>query len=129
MGKPRNQNRASINLCVALNYSGRWEIADACRQIAEEVQRGDLSTKDIDEKLRGELFANRGIPDPELLIRTGGEQRISNFLLWQMAYTELYMTDTMWPDFRKKDLEKAVFAYQNRERRFGKISAQLPPIN
>ena len=111
-----------LHVCLAINYSGRWEILKATRAIASNVQEGKLSIDQIDEALFHSFLDTCEIPDPELLIRTSGEQRISNFLLWQIAYTELYITDVLWPDFRKKHLEAAVRAYQQRERRFGKIS-------
>lgn len=114
-----------LQVCLALNYSGRWEILQAVRNIASSVQKGDISVDQIDEKCFRNFLGTSSIPDPELLIRTSGEQRISNFLLWQIAYTELYITEVLWPDFRKIHLQEAIFSYQQRERRFGKISAQL----
>ena len=114
-----------LQLCVALNYSGRWELKTACQSIAKALLAGELQVDQITEDVLRSHLQTQQIPDPELLIRTGGEQRISNFLLWQVAYTELYFTEVMWPDFRKEHLQAAVQAYQHRERRFGKISAQL----
>ena len=116
-----------LHLCLALNYSGRCEILKATRDIAAAVQEGKLSLDEVDEVCFGSYLDTCGIPDPELLIRTSGEQRISNFLLWQIAYTELYTTEVLWPDFRKEHLQEAILAYQQRERRFGKISAQVRP--
>jgi len=113
-----------MTLCLALNYSARWEILEATRKIQQEALNGD-SVEELTEKRFNNYLATRDFPDPELLIRTSGEQRISNFLLWQIAYTELYFTDTFWPEFKKADLYKAIVDYQNRERRFGKISEQL----
>ena len=104
---------------IALNYGGRDEIVRAVRKIAENVREGNLSPEDITEDMLNGCLDTAGIPDPDLLIRTGGEQRISNFLLWQSAYTEFYYTDTYWPDFMKEDLIKAIEAYNNRARRFG----------
>jgi undecaprenyl diphosphate synthase len=110
-----------LNVILALSYSGRWEITDAVRKIAREVADGNLRPEDITEKHLTEHLNTSGIPDPELLIRSGGEMRISNFLLWQLAYTELYITDKFWPDFRKNDLFEAIIDFQKRERRFGKV--------
>ncbi|MFC5270618.1 isoprenyl transferase [Adhaeribacter terreus] len=114
-----------MTLVLALSYSGRWDIAQAVKKIGMEIQAGKLQPEDVNENKFGSYLATAGMPDPELLIRTSGEQRISNFLLWQMAYTELYITDLLWPDFRKEHLHEALIAYQARERRFGKTSEQL----
>ncbi|MGI9542300.1 MAG: polyprenyl diphosphate synthase, partial [Cyclobacteriaceae bacterium] len=114
-----------LQLILALNYSGRWELINAVKQVAAAVQQGKLDIDEIDESLFSTFLETAGIPDPELLIRTSGELRVSNFLLWQIAYTELYMTPVFWPDFRKEDLVQAIQAYQSRERRFGRISAQV----
>lgn len=118
---------ANTGMCLvlALSYSSRWEITEAARKISEEVQRGVLKPEDITcEVLAGHL-ATSFMPDPDLLIRTGGELRLSNYLLWQCAYTELYFCDTYWPDFKEEDFCKAICNYQKRERRFGKTSEQL----
>ncbi len=115
------RNNSGLTLLLALSYSGRWEIVKAVRRIAEEVKLGTIRPEEIDESLFPNYLETAGVPDPELLIRTSGEMRISNFLLWQIAYTELYITETFWPDFRKEDLYKAICAYQKRERRFGKV--------
>ena len=115
------RNNTGLRVLLALNYSGRWEILKAARKLAEEVQRGQLQPEDIDERLFSDLLETAGVPDPELLIRTSGELRVSNFLLWQIAYTELYITKTLWPDFRKEDLYEAIYSYQQRERRFGNV--------
>lgn len=114
-----------MTLTLALNYSSRWEITRAAQLIATEVQQGTLSPEDVTDQSFGRYLATSDMPDPELLIRTSGELRISNYLLWQIAYSELYFTDKFWPDFRKPDLYDAILDYQNRERRFGKISEQL----
>lgn len=114
-----------LNLVVGLSYSSRWEITDAVRRLAFDVYRGVLIPDTITEGSIEEYLCTKGIPDPELMIRTSGEQRISNFLLWQLAYTELYFTDILWPDFGKEDLYKAIADFQTRERRFGKTSEQI----
>lgn len=118
-------NNTGLNLILALSYSSKWEISQAARKLAEDVKAGNLNPGEIDDKLFGKYLSTAHLPDPELLIRTSGELRISNFLLWQIAYTELYFTNKLWPDFRKEDLFEAVYDFQNRERRFGKISEQL----
>jgi len=119
------EHNTDINLVLALNYSSRWEITQAMTNIAEDVKSGKITSRDINDELISNYLATKGIPDPELLIRTSGELRISNFLLWQIAYTELYFTDVLWPDFTDEDLYLAVLDYQNRERRFGQITEQL----
>jgi undecaprenyl diphosphate synthase len=119
----KNNNR--LTLVLALSYSGRWEIIEAVRRIALEVKNGTLLPEDINEQVFPKYLSTRDIPDPELLIRTSGEKRISNFLLWQIAYSEIYITDVLWPDFRKEHLCDAIVDFQKRERRFGKISEQL----
>ena len=114
-----------MKLVVALSYSSRWEISEACRRIALAVKEGRLSERDINEETVSLSLATSDIPDPELMIRTSGEKRISNFLLWQLAYTELYFTEKLWPDFGKEDFYKAVANFQKRERRYGKTSEQI----
>jgi undecaprenyl diphosphate synthase len=116
-----------LGLMVAVAYGGRWDIAQACRSLAADVAAGKLTAAQISEEQIGARLALAGIPDPDLLIRTGGEQRISNFLLWQLAYTEFYFTDTFWPDFDAEALRHAIDSYSERERRFGRTSAQLEP--
>jgi undecaprenyl diphosphate synthase len=110
----------SINLQIAFNYGSKAEITQAARSIAEKVQKGEIKIDEINEGLIEEHLYTRGIPHPDLLIRTGGEQRISNYLLWQIAYTELYFTDVFWPQFTKKDLKKAIIDFNKRERKYGK---------
>jgi undecaprenyl diphosphate synthase len=112
-------------LTLALSYSAKWEITEAAKKIARMVKEEKIDLADINEELFSTQLTTTNIPDPELMIRTSGEHRISNFLLWQMAYTELYFTETFWPDFRREDLFEAIVDYQKRERRFGKISEQL----
>jgi undecaprenyl diphosphate synthase len=114
-----------VRLVVALSYSSRWEISEACRKIARSVKEGVLSADKITEDTVTENLETSGIPDPELMIRTSGEKRISNFLLWQLAYTELYFTEKLWPDFGKEDFYKAIADFQKRERRYGKTSEQI----
>lgn len=114
-----------LTLVIAISYSSKWEIVEAVRKIAEEVAAGVIQPTDIDDKTLERFLNTSEMPDPELLIRTSGEVRISNFLLWQIAYSELYFTPKLWPDFRKEDLFEAICEYQNRERRFGKTSQQL----
>jgi undecaprenyl diphosphate synthase len=114
-----------LTLVLALSYSARWEIVDAVKQIALKTKNGELSIEDIDSSLFENYLTTKGIPDPELVIRTSGEHRISNFLLWQIAYSEFYFPKLFWPDFNKDELCKAILDYQNRERRFGKISEQV----
>lgn len=112
-------------LVLALSYSSRWELTEAARQIATEVKEGKLNPEDIDSELINRHLATSFMPDPDLLIRTGGELRLSNYLLWQCAYSELYFCDTYWPDFREEEFLKAICDYQKRERRFGKTSEQI----
>jgi len=114
-----------LNLIMALSYSGRWELVEAVRRIAHSVEEGDLKSTQITEQTLQDHLSTHAFPDPELMIRTSGEYRISNFLLFQLAYAELYFTDVCWPDFRKQNLYEALLDYQQRERRFGKISEQL----
>jgi undecaprenyl diphosphate synthase len=125
----QTKNNSGLTLMLALSYSGRWEIVKAAKNLAEDVRSGKLQPENINEKTFENYLQTSGIPDPELLIRTSGELRISNFLLWQIAYTELFITPTLWPDFRKENLYEAIWAYQQRERRFGKTSEQLNPVS
>tara|TARA_B110000116_G_C16799991_1_gene569608 strand:+ start:1840 stop:2574 length:735 start_codon:yes stop_codon:yes gene_type:complete len=119
----KTKNNKRMTLILALSYSGRWEIVNAVNKIIHD-SKNNLA-KEITEDTFQQYLNTKGVPDPELLIRTSGEHRISNFLLWQIAYSELYFTDTLWPDFRKEDLIKAIIDYQKRERRFGKTKAQI----
>lgn len=112
-------------LCLALSYSSRWEIVEACKSLATQAARGEIDPATIDDKMVAGALATRNMPDPDLLIRTAGDERISNFLLWQIAYSELYFTPKFWPDFTKEDFCDAIIDYQSRERRFGKTSEQL----
>lgn len=121
--------RASVNtgmcLVLALSYSSRWEITETTKQIAKEVQQGKLSIDQITDECIASHLATNFMPDPDLLIRTGGELRLSNYLMWQCAYSELYFCETFWPDFREEEFRKAICEYQKRERRFGKTSEQI----
>lgn len=121
----RTAHNDNIHLVLALNYSSRWEIKNAMKRFAEDVKNGKAKPEDMSDELVASYLATKDIPDPELLIRTSGEYRISNFLLWQIAYTEFHFTDILWPDFTDEDLFKAVLDYQSRERRFGQVSEQL----
>ncbi|WP_254156709.1 isoprenyl transferase [Chryseosolibacter indicus] len=124
----QTKNNTGLTLILALSYSGRWEILQAVKALVSEVQSGKIDASAINDKTLENFLQTSGIPDPELLIRTSGELRISNFLLWQIAYTELFITPTLWPDFRKEHLYEAICSYQQRERRFGKTSEQLNPV-
>lgn len=118
-------NNTGLTLILALNYSGRWEIVEAVKKIAALAVSQQIDIEEITQELLSNHLTTKAIPDPELLIRTSGEMRVSNFLLWQIAYTELYVTSVLWPDFRRDHLYEAILAYQQRERRFGKISEQV----
>ncbi len=124
-GMEQTRNNTRMTLVLALNYSAKWEIVEAVKQIANAVKAGKLNPDDIQEEVISNALNTKNMPDPELLIRTSGEARLSNFLLWQAAYAELYFTPVLWPDFDKQHLYEAIVNYQNRERRFGKISEQI----
>lgn len=119
------KNNTHMTLNIALSYSSRWEIIRAVKEIALEAKQGKLDIADIDENVFNKYLTTAGMDEPELMIRTSGEHRISNFLLWQLSYSELYFTEKLWPDFRKQDFINAIIDYQGRERRFGKTSEQL----
>lgn len=119
------KQNTGLNLIMALSYSGRWELLNAVKNIAWEVKSGRLSVEEIDQDILQQNLSTSGFPDPELMIRTSGEYRISNFLLYQLAYAELYFTNVRWPDFRKNNLYEAILDYQGRERRFGKTGDQV----
>lgn len=123
------KNNKNTCMVLALSYSSKWELTKATRDIANDVKAGKLDIDDISEDKINDYLETRFMPEPELLIRTGGEQRLSNFLLWQSAYTEFYFTDTYWPDFSEEDLCKAICDYQNRQRRFGKTEEQVENEN
>src|SRR3982751_1657464 len=119
------RNNVGLNLIMALSYSGRWELLNAVKNIAHEVKLGRLSVEEIDQNILQRFLCTSDFPDPELMIRTSGEFRISNFLLYQLAYAELYFTNVRWPDFRKENLYEAILDFQGRERRFGKTGDQI----
>lgn len=121
--KTKNNKRLTLNL--ALSYSGRWELLEAMKTIIQEFEAGKIKINDINEKLVSNHLTTKNFPDPDLMIRSGGEYRISNFLLWQLAYAELYVSDILWPNFRTQELYKAVQDFQSRERRFGLVSEQV----
>jgi len=124
-GIENTTNNTGLTLTLALNYSARWEITQAMRKAAQKAENKTLISEDIDEATVASLLSTAHMPDPELLIRTSGEHRISNFLLWQIAYTEFYFSDIYWPDFEREEFYKAILDFQQRERRFGKTSEQL----
>ena len=121
----KTASNSGLNLNIAANYGGRWDIVNAARQLAEQVAAGQLALDRIDDAAFASQLCLHGLPEPDLFIRTGGEQRVSNFLLWQLAYTELYFTDELWPDFDAKALARAFESYRSRERRFGRTSEQV----
>ena len=122
-------NNTTMQMVVALSYSSRWEITRATRLIAEQVKAGIINPEDIDEQMISQNLVTNFMPDPDLLIRTGAEVRVSNYLLWQIAYSELYFCDTYWPNFMEEDLHEAIRVYQSRQRRFGKTEAQVEDEN
>ena len=122
--KSTSENK-NLTLTLALSYSGRWDMLNAVKEIIKDVQNNTLDLDSLNDEKFSTYLSTVGLPDPELMIRTSGELRISNFLLWQLAYSELYITEVLWPDFRRKDLEEAIQNYQSRERRFGKTSEQV----
>lgn len=124
-GVLQTANNTGLNLVIAANYGGRWDLAEAAKAIATDVVAGTVALDDINETLMNQHLVLADVPEPDLFIRTGGEQRISNFLLWQLAYTELYFTETLWPDFDGTALAEAITSYQGRQRRFGRTGEQV----
>ena len=121
----KTEGNSDMVLTLALSYGGRQDVLNACRQIAELVRAGEIKAEDVDESVLGRHLYTNGLPDPDLLIRTGGEHRVSNFMLWQIAYTELYITETFWPDFDERELKSALLDYAGRQRRFGRTGEQV----
>jgi undecaprenyl diphosphate synthase len=124
----RTKNNKTMNLNLALSYSGRWELLEAIKKIANDVSKDQLQIADINENCVANHLTTKNIPDPDLIIRTSGEFRVSNFLLWQIAYSEFFITDELWPDFRRNNLYEAIRNFQKRERRFGKVSEQIKKV-
>ncbi|MFT4522726.1 MAG: undecaprenyl diphosphate synthase [Bacteroidia bacterium] len=122
------KNNTRMTLILALSYSSKWDIVNAVKNIAERVKEGSLGVSDVNEDLISQALTTHSYPHPDLMIRTSGEHRISNFLLWELAYSEFYFTNTLWPDFKREHLYKAILDYQHRERRFGKTSEQLSHV-
>ncbi len=123
--KNTTSKNTGLTVILALSYSGKWELTQAAKRIAQKISEGKLKVDEITEEVMANHLETAGIPDPELMIRTSGEHRLSNFLLWQLAYTEMYFTPVLWPDFRREHLDAAIFDYQKRERRFGKTGEQV----
>ncbi len=123
------KDNTGLQLNIAANYGGRWDVVNACKLLVEEVQNNNKTVQEIDEEVFNSFMSLHDVPAPDLLIRTGGEQRISNFLIWQLAYSELYFVDTLWPDFSDKDLAAALSWFAGRQRRFGKTGQQLAEMN
>ena len=121
----KTKHNTGLNLLLALSYSGRWDLTNAVKQIASEVKKGNLKIENINDQIISQHLSTKDIPEPDLLVRTSGELRISNFLLWQLAYSEIYISEVLWPDFRRDELYKAIGDYQKRERRFGMVSEQI----
>ncbi|MDP3334118.1 MAG: isoprenyl transferase [Methylococcaceae bacterium] len=124
-GEIQTQNNTALTLVIAANYGGRWDMTQACQSVAEKVSTGQLQPNQITETLINQHLSLADLPEPDLFIRTGGEQRVSNFMLWQLAYTEMYFTSTLWPDFDQSSLDDAIKSFKNRQRRFGHTGEQV----
>ncbi|MGZ4957469.1 MAG: polyprenyl diphosphate synthase, partial [Methylobacter sp.] len=124
-GEAQTKDNDALTLVIAANYGGRWDMCQAFQTVAGKIAAGELQNQDIDEQLINQYLSTADLPEPDLFIRTGGEQRVSNFLLWQLAYTELYFTSTLWPDFDQNSLQDAINSFKTRQRRFGHTGEQL----
>jgi undecaprenyl diphosphate synthase len=124
-GELQTQDNTALTLVIAANYGGRWDMAQAFRQVSEKIAAGQLTAQDINEQLIAQHLSIADLPEPDLFIRTGGEQRVSNFMLWQLAYTEMYFTATLWPDFNQAALAEAIQSFKSRQRRFGHTGEQM----
>lgn len=124
-GEAQTRNNTGLTLVVAANYGGRWDMSEAFKKIAVKIESGEISIAEVDEKLISQHLSTSDLPEPDLFIRTGGEQRVSNFLLWQLAYTELFFTPTLWPDFNRQSIEEAIVSFRTRQRRFGHTGEQI----
>ena len=124
-GEAQTQNNKALTVVIAANYGGHWDMCQAFLQVQKKMAAGELKTEDINDQLINQHLSTAGLPDPDLFIRTGGEQRVSNFMLWQLAYAELYFTATLWPDFDQNSLEDAIKSFRSRQRRFGHTSEQV----
>ena len=127
-GEQKTQNNTALTLVIAANYGGRWDMTQACKTISQRVASGELSSNDINESVMNQHLSIADLPEPDLFIRTGGEQRVSNFMLWQLAYTELYFTPTLWPDFNQVALQEAITSFKSRQRRFGHTGDQIAAL-
>lgn len=128
-GEEKTKHNTDLTLVIAANYGGRWDMMQACKRISEHVASGELLSKDINETLINQHLSIADLPEPDLFIRTGGEQRVSNFMLWQLAYTEFYFTPTLWPDFDKVSLQEAITDFKSRQRRFGYTGEQIVALS
>jgi undecaprenyl diphosphate synthase len=124
-GEKQTENNTALTLVIAANYGGHWDMCQAFQKINQKIVAGELSAQDINEDLVNQHLSTAGLPEPDLFIRTGGEQRVSNFMLWQLAYTEMYFTPTLWPDFDKPSLDEAIQSFKGRQRRFGHTGEQV----
>jgi undecaprenyl diphosphate synthase len=124
-GEAQTKNNTALTLVIAANYGGRWDLCQAFKAVAWKIAAGELKDQEISEQLINQHLSTADLPEPDLFIRTGGEQRVSNFLLWQLAYTEMYFTPTLWPDFDQNSLEEAIQSFKTRQRRFGHTGEQL----